>query len=207
MPFRGFEGPAGTGKTRCLIEAVVDQIAQNPLGSHQRILALTFMHGSRRRLEERFSAIAALGRQHTCVTIDSFAGHVAQRWKTLCMQLDVEAGDFEQTCDSGGRLLEEDGVARWVAATHPVVVVDEAQELSPARLRVVKALAAHVALFVAADEFQCLDEEIDTGPFMEWFNTGQITTLRQIRRTSQQGLLDAAAALRDGRVLPLTKRD
>jgi superfamily I DNA/RNA helicase len=153
MPFRGFEGPAGTGKTHYLLEAVTDQIAQHPLASHQRVLALTFMHGSRRRLEERFSGIAALRGQYTCVTIDGFAGHVAQRRKTLCMHLGVEPGNFEQTCDCGGRLLEESVVARWVAAAHPVVVVDEAQELSPARLRVVKALARHVELFVAADEF------------------------------------------------------
>ena len=36
----------------------------------------------------------------------------------------------------------------------------------------------------------------------EWFRTGQITTLTQVRRTSHQGLLDAALALREGRTLP-----
>jgi hypothetical protein len=198
MPFQGFEGPAGTGKTHQLMEAVVERITQDPLLPHQRVLALTFMHGSRRRLEGRFAGLTAVQGRYQCTTIDSFAGYVAQRWQTLCDRFNIGIGGFEETCDCGGRLLEEPAVAHWVAAAYPVVVVDEAQELSPARLRIVKALAPYVSLFVAADEFQCLDENIDTSPFMEWFGTGRITPLEKVHRTSQRGLLDGAGALRNG---------
>jgi hypothetical protein len=78
-------------------------------------------------------------------------------------------------------------------------VVDEAQELTPARLRLVSALPAHVRLFIAADEFQCLTEGLDLGPFRDWFATGRITQLQEVRRTNQRGLLDGAMNLRAGR--------
>lgn len=198
MPFRGFEGAAGTGKTHSLIEAVRERLAASPMLGHQRVLALTFMHGSRRRLDERFAGDPQLRGRYSCLTIDGFAAHIAQRWSGLAAAINATRGDFTQTCDSCGRLLEEVTVAKWVAASFPVCVVDEAQELGLERLRVVKAMTGHVNLLVAADEFQCLDQRIDTRPFAAWFQTGRITVLDQVRRTDQRGLLDAATALRNG---------
>jgi len=74
MPFEGFEGPAGTGKTRHLTDAVVDSFATERQVDHQRVLALTFMHGSRRRLEQRLSGLRDLRGRYTCMTIDRNAG-------------------------------------------------------------------------------------------------------------------------------------
>jgi xanthine dehydrogenase molybdopterin-binding subunit B len=37
MPFRGFEGPAGTGKTHRLIEEVGQHLIQHPLDSYQSV--------------------------------------------------------------------------------------------------------------------------------------------------------------------------
>lgn len=202
MPFQGFEGPAGTGKTFQLIGAAGAHCAAHALTTHHRILALTFMNGSRRRLDERLSASGPFKDRYVCMTIDSFAAEIIRRWRTLASVMGIEAENFDQICDAAGQLLEHPSVARWVAATYPAVLVDEAQELGPPRLRVIRALAAHVALFVAADEFQCLDERIDTQPFMEWFRTGRVTSLTQVRRTSLQGLLAAALALREGRAVP-----
>lgn len=202
MPFQGFEGPAGTGKTHQLIAAAGAHCSTSPLAPHHRILALTFMHGSRRRLDERLSSLGLFRGLHVCMTIDSFALDIVRRWRTVVSSLGIQAGDFNQTCDAAGQLLEHPEIAQWVAASYPVILVDEAQELAPPRLRIIRALASHVALYVAADEFQCLDETIDTTPFMEWFHTGQIAPLTQVRRTSHQGLLDAALALRQGRSLP-----
>jgi superfamily I DNA/RNA helicase len=197
MLFVGFEGPAGTGKTHELIEVVRGRIIAPDIRPHQRILALTFMHGSRRRLDERLgSAIETRGRS-SCVTIDSFAGHLLRRWQTGAFVL-PNMNEFDEVCDSCGILLERPEVARWVAASFPIVAIDEAQELKPCRLRIVKALADHAELYVAADEFQCLDETIDTGPFVEWFEGGNIRRLVQVRRTGMQGLLDAGVALRRG---------
>lgn len=197
MPFQGFEGPAGTGKTHRLIESVVARLRDQPMREHQRVLALTFMHASRRRLEQRFSTEAPLRGRYGCMTIDSFALQVAHRWRSLAARLNAHVGDFNQNCNACGRLLEEQQIAKWVAAAFPIVVVDEAQELGVERLRVVQALAPQLALLVAADEFQCLDDNIDTAPFMAWFRGGRITPLVHVHRTAQQGLLDAATALRN----------
>lgn len=198
MAFRGYEGPAGTGKTHCLIEAVEQHVAARPLLEHQRVLALTFMHGSRRRLESRLSNIRSLAGRYACLTIDGFAEWLVKRWCTLACALETGPVGFDQTCACGANLLESPIVARWVTATYPVIVVDEAQELSPPRLRLIRALELHAEMFVAADEFQCLDEALDTSPFQEWFASGKITYLREPRRTSRPGLLAAAEALRSG---------
>lgn len=197
MPFRGFEGPAGTGKTHRLIEEVGHHLVQHPLEPHQRVLALTFMHGSRKRLDGRFRDTAALRGRAVCMTIDSFAQSVLQRWCTFAAANGLQADGFDHTCDICGHLLEDPVIAQWVARTFPVIVVDEAQELKPERLRILKAIAPHVALFVAADEFQCLDEGLDTAPFLEWFATGRIDALNVVRRTGKQGLLGAGVALRN----------
>ena len=197
MPFRGFEGPAGTGKTHRLIEEVGQHLVQHPMEPHQRVLALTFMHGSRKRLDGRFRDTAALRGRAVCMTIDSFAQSVLKRWCSFAAAMGLQADGFDQTCDICGQLLEDPAIAEWVARTFPVIVVDEAQELKPERLRILKALAPHVALFVAADEFQCLDEGLDTTPFLEWFATGRIDALNVVRRTGKQGLLGAGVALRN----------
>jgi superfamily I DNA/RNA helicase len=196
--FQGFEGPAGTGKTHHLIEAVGAQLRTSPLAAHQRVLALTFMHGSRRRLDEKFSKERDLRGRYVCATIDSFAHELEFRWRSMVPNYDAMDDDFNRRCDRAGTLLEIPQIVRWVATTFPVVVVDEAQELAPQRLRIIRALTSHVHLYAAADEFQCLDEKIDTAPFLAWFHTGSITRLSRVRRTKHRGLLEAAAALRNG---------
>lgn len=196
MSFRGFEGPAGTGKTHRLIEEVGRHLVTAPLASHQRVLALTFMHGSRKRLDGRFGEIPTLRNKAVCMTIDSFAQSIFQRWVTFAAAKGISAEGFNQVCDACGKLLEYHDVVSWVSRSFPVVVVDEAQELKPERLRILKALAPYVSLFVAADEFQCLDDTVDTAPFLEWFVTGQVESLTIVHRTTQQGLLNAGVALR-----------
>lgn len=197
MPFQGFEGPAGTGKTHHLIEAVRGRTAELQMEPHSRILALTFMHGSRRRLEERLAQPAETRGRVTCMTIDSFANHVVRRWQS-CLGALPDMKQFDQVCDSCGQLLERPEVTRWIHSAFPILVVDEAQELAPARLRIVRALAERLDTFVAADEFQCLDEGLDTDPFVDWFNAGNVQQLNQVRRTNQPGLLAGALALRGG---------
>jgi hypothetical protein len=159
---------------------------------------LTFMHGSRRRLDDRLRSVPELRGRAAAATIDSFSRSIWQRWRTLATHHSIgdNVGDFDRTCDVCGLLLERPEVASWVARSYPIVMVDEAQELAPPRLRVIRALAAHAALFVAADEFQSLDEDVDTAPFMAWFRTGEITRLDQVYRTKVSGLLSSGIALR-----------
>jgi hypothetical protein len=194
MPFLAFEGPAGTGKTYQLIEEVRAR-APEVLGTSQRVLGLTFMHGSRRRLDESFASKSEIrGRGHA-VTIDSFAAHVMKRWSSIAPPIQ-DFTQFDQVCDACGTLLERPEIARWVSATFPIVAIDEAQELKPCRLRIAQALSNSTQMIVAADEFQCLDDQLDTGPFMKWFETGHVQRLDVVRRTRRQGLLNAGIALR-----------
>ena len=154
------------------------------------------MHGSRRRLDERLRTVPALRGRSVALTIDSFARTVWQRWRSLAVSRNLRLGDFDQTCDACGQLLEHPPAADWVARSFPILVVDEAQELSTPRLQIIRALAERIALFVAADEFQCLNEDLDTAPFMEWFRTGHIVSLTDVHRTTRGGLLRAGIALR-----------
>lgn len=196
MPFQGFDGAAGTGKTRALLSEVRTRLARQPLQQHQRVLALTFMNGSRRRLNESFDADVTLRGRASCLTIDSFSGNLIRRWRSLLPA--PLPTTFDEICERCGELLERPEIARWVATTFPIVVLDEAQDLAPCRLRVIKALNGPCELLCAADEFQCIDDRIDSGPFREWFATGNVETLERVHRTDRQGLLDAAVALRGG---------
>src|SRR3546814_16020734 len=72
MPFLGFEGPAGTGKTHRLIEAVRVKAGELQMQPHNRILPLTFLQGSRRRLEEPLAQPAATHGRLTSMPNDPF---------------------------------------------------------------------------------------------------------------------------------------
>lgn len=153
------------------------------------------MHGSRRRLDESFASKAPIrGRGHA-ITIDSFAARVVRRWNSIAPPV-PDFTQFDQVCDACGTLLERPEISRWVAAAFPIVAIDEAQELRPCRLRIARALSNITHMVVAADEFQCLEDHLDTGPFMEWLAAANVQHLAVVRRTRRQGLLNAGVALR-----------
>jgi len=54
-------------------------IANGALGEGQRMLALTFMNGARRRLTESLNAEASFRRKFDCLTFDSFAQTLVRR--------------------------------------------------------------------------------------------------------------------------------
>ena len=154
MTVRAFSGGAGCGKTYRLMQALSDHLEQTPLKAGQKVLALTFMHGSRRRLHERLSSIPALAYKHECATVDSFAWRIVRRWQALLLQLGLgipAVGNYDQVCDAAATALQQDIVVRWVAATFPIVLLDEAQDLTPVRLRIVRALATRLEVVAAAD--------------------------------------------------------
>lgn len=200
-----FEGPAGTGKTHQLIERARELVGADILGDKRRLLALTFMNGARRRLQSRLAGQAAFRRRFECQTIDVFARRlVGQRGALLHRRPELvkrAAGlnAFDGPCLLAGSLLEQASVAHWVAASYPLVLVDEAQDVDLRRLRILQGLAQHCHVVAAADAFQCLREGQDTRPVMTWLDgAGTVTRLRRAQRTTQQGLLDVASALRDG---------
>ncbi|NKQ09079.1 ATP-binding domain-containing protein [Pseudomonas sp. SST3] len=202
MTVRSFSGPAGCGKTFQLMCSLTAQLNHQPLQDGQRVLALTFMHGSRRRLDDRLAGVIGLNRRYECSTLDSFAWRVVSRWRALIHYLGrelPEAGAYEQICGLASELVARDEVARWVAGAFPVIVVDEAQDLTPSRLAILQSLAAHVELLVASDEFQCLVEELRPNLACEWLAAvGNEVTLDRPMRTNDRDLLAAARAVRSG---------
>jgi superfamily I DNA/RNA helicase len=199
---RAFTGGAGCGKTHKLMQSLIRHLEAAPLKDGQKVLALTFMHGSRRRLEERLGQVQSLKRRADCSTIDSFAWRLVRRWVSLAATLgfaDVEPNQYERVCDAAGALLQIGEVCGWVAATFPVLLVDEAQDMTANRLRLVEGLASRLEVFAAADEFQCLDEELRPNPACAWLaQVCDAEDLTQPRRTKIAELLDAAAAIRSG---------
>lgn len=202
MTVQAFTGSAGCGKTYQLMQSLSAQLDAAPLAEGQKVLALTFMHGSRRRLEERLSQLPTLRRRADCTTIDSFAWRLVRRWQALAAKLghaSIDPNQYDRVCDAAGELLQVQEVRGWVAASFPVLVVDEAQDLTVNRLRLIQSLATRLQVFAAADEFQCLDEQLRPNPACTWLSQVCASEeLTQPRRTNVTELLDAAAAIRSG---------
>jgi hypothetical protein len=202
-----FEGPAGCGKTHRLMDELAALVQATPLEDHQRVLALTFMHGSRRRLDERLRAVPGLGRRFDAMTIDSLALRLVQRWRGLAQNLGhaiPREGDFDATCALAAALLEKPAVQAWMTMSFPIIVVDEAQDLSPARSAMIAAQAGSGTTLLAFDEFQCLDPALLPIAIRGWLDQRCVpTTLAGCWRTNNNDLIAAARAIRDGRAVPL----
>ncbi len=200
MSIRAVEGAAGCGKTHRLMAMLAETLAAHPLTEGQRVLALTFMHGARRRLSDRLKGVAGLAGRVQCCTVDAFAWRIYRRWRGLATALGVPAtieGEFDAVCDAAGLLLEQPDVRSWTAMSFPIVLVDEGQDLRPQRLRMLVALSEATHALIAADEFQCLDQALRPNPLVAWLQNAAVPeTLVQVRRTNVGGLLAAATAIR-----------
>lgn len=204
MTFDFFEGAAGTGKTHNLVGLAEEIVQDGELGEGHKLLALTFMNGARRRLDARLGENPAFRRRFDCQTFDVFARTLVARRRSLitpAMQGQVNAlSEFDGPCALASGLLEDEAVRQWVARSFPLVLVDEAQDLDEHRLRILQNLSPSCRIVAAADAFQCLHNGRDTAPLMQWLEAaGQTRRLTQVRRTTQQGLLAAALAVRQGR--------
>lgn len=204
MTFDFFEGAAGTGKTHNLVGRAGEIVQSGGLGEGHKLLALTFMNGARRRLDARLGENAAFRRRFDCQTFDVFARTLAARRRSLvtpAMKAQADSlSEFDGPCALAAVLLEQEPVRQWVARSFPLVLVDEAQDLDAHRLSILQRLSASCQIVAAADAFQCLHNGRDTSPLMGWLEgAGQTHRLTQVRRTTQQGLLSAALAVREGR--------
>jgi hypothetical protein len=184
------------------MEMLAETLAAYPLVEGQRVLAVTFMHGARRRLADRLRTVPGLSGRVECSTIDGFAWRIYRRWRGLAAALAIPARnerEFDAVCDAAGLLLEQPQVRSWAAASFPIVLVDEGQDLRPQRLRMLVALSAVTRTLIAADEFQCLDQTLRPNPLVAWLQGAtEPETLAQVRRTNIAGLLAAADAIRNG---------
>lgn len=200
MSLHFFEGGAGTGKTTLLITRLGQVLTTSPLKAHQRVLALTKMHGSRRRLCDRLDGVAGLNGRFKAATVDSFAWRLVRRWRSLARVLagPTTPSEFDGICGLAGQLLEEPCVRRWVASSFPIVVVDELQDSKAGQLRLMTGLSVNCECIAAGDPFQDLEGD-ETCASVEWARReGVRTVLETTYRTSNVGLLTAAAALRGG---------
>lgn len=204
MSFDFFEGAAGTGKTHNLVVRSSEIAQDGALNDGGKLLALTFMNGARRRLDARLSENPAFRRRFNCQTFDVFARTLAARRRSLITQVmqhqAASLNEFDAPCFLAASLLEKASVRQWLARSFPLVLVDEAQDLDEHRLRILKGLSFACRVVAAADAFQCLHDRRDIAQLMDWLESaGQTHRLTQVRRTSQQGLLAAAVAVREGR--------
>jgi superfamily I DNA/RNA helicase len=202
MTLLAVEGVAGSGKTFRLMEILSQTLVDTPLAEGQRVLALTFMHGARRRLNQKLIRVTGLRGRFECMTIDSFAWRLMRRWRGLVAAIGVSPireDQYDEQCDAAGSLLERGDVGKWIAASFSIVLIDEAQDMKPQRLRMVRALARSSITLIAADEFQCLDVALRPNPLVCWLHQScKPQVLSHVRRTSVGALLTAAAEIRRG---------
>ena len=204
MKFEFFEGAAGTGKTHNLVGRAGELVRDGLLDDEHKVLALTFMNGARRRLEARLGANPLFRRRYDCRTFDMFARTVATRRRSLiCTPTQKQAAtlnEFDKPCFLAASLLGLRAVQQWVARGYPLIVVDEVQDLDKHRLGILQGLATSCHLLAAGDAFQCLTDQHDTAPLIDWLeNAGETHHLTRPMRTAQHGLLAGALAVREGR--------
>lgn len=210
MKVTAFEGPAGTGKTHRLMEELLLTVKRRNLCSHERILALTFMHGARRRLDSRLRLIEEIQGQFLAMTLDSFAWRLCNRWQQLASSLDYDIPserEFDDTCQLAANLLKRPVVASWTSVSFPLIIVDEAQDLSAERSMMIQMLAPHCRVLLAFDEFQCLNNELRPMPIGSWLpQVSDPTKLEKCWRTEDAELLQAAHSVRNGDAVKLNGR-
>lgn len=209
MTTSGFSGGAGTGKTTRLLTELDTHLGAHPLKPGQRVLALTFMHGSRRRLADRLAKSKAR-RQCECMTLDRFAWEICRRWRSRLratggfLSLDLGsagATEYDAVCEAAGRLLAAPDVLLWVAKRFPVIILDEFQDCTAVRVSIARALHGKLKLLIAADDFQNLSLSVESPAVMWLRGLGSCQDLTFNHRTSVADLLNAAKALREGQTL------
>lgn len=211
-------GQAGTGKTHWLMQKASEIAPRLLVAEHHSMLAITRMHGSRRRL------LAKLGEMCpslpcTVTTIDGFALTIANRWRSSLgysrpiqpvssetdfsnTLLGTEAS-FGQIVQVATRLLASATVKAVVHETYPLVMIDEFQDCHGPLLEFVQAIAKCSQILVAADDFQFLESNVTGCPATDWVRQSEkdgaaaCTSLVTCHRTSNQSILDAAKCLRD----------
>ena len=205
MTVIAFEGPAGAGKTHRLMDELCAALLTRPLADHERVIALTFMNGSRRRLDAKLKTIEALAGRYEATTLDSFAWRLIRRWRRLARHLGHPIPgeqDFNTVCTLAAALLEREAVRAWVTLSYPFILVDEAQDLSRERSSMIAALEQSGAVLLAFDEFQCLNTALLPIAIEDWLR-GRCApvSLQGCRRTNDGELIGAALAVREGRAV------
>lgn len=211
-----FVGPAGVGKTHNLIEAVDAFVRGREWAPHEAIVGLTFMHGSRRRLHAKVRALRLPHIPVQCLTVDSFCLSLVRRFRRqlgmaehLLVDPNANAGwhaverghrgSFAAIRQSAAELLKCEVVRTVLAASHPLLIVDEFQDCRGDLLDIVSELSSICTTFFAADDFQALEVAAPAVSALTWLvANASVTQLTEVRRTDAPAILNSAHALREG---------
>lgn len=214
-------GYAGTGKTTRAMDLVKERVDTTSLLDYQSFLGMSFMHGARRRLDQKLREVCGHA-SYRATTIDAFALSILNRWRTSIGfskpfspatgdggpvegLFEVRAG-FDWIRAEAAKLLSRPTIGRLVGVSFPLIVVDEFQDCHGPQLEIVKALANQTQLLLAADDFQLLDSVGSNCPAVDWALELQqdgrviVETLRTPYRTTNHALLQAARNLRDNQI-------
>lgn len=210
-----YTGQAGTGKTYSLVQQLKVDIPKREWKKHESVLALTFMHGSRKRLEASLQFLRRDCKLNCeCTTIDSFAAALVSRFRTY-LGIDKvirPANEFSENAyeccltldvikEKAVLLLTMDAVKNYIANSYPIVVVDEFQDCRGSLLEIVKLLTLATNILVASDPFQQLDDT-ENSDGMEWVESVGFDHIdldaTGVKRTSNCKILLTATSLRNG---------
>jgi hypothetical protein len=202
MSISAFDGAAGCGKTYSAIEQLRAELVANPLQNSQRVLALTYMHGARIRLDDQLEQLQELKGRYEASTLDSLAWRICRRWRSRlrqCGRSIPPADDYDANCELAAKLLIDNDVRMWVASAYPIILIDEAQDLEVGRLAIIDGLLKSCCILLAFDEFQCLNTKNRPVAVTSWIKTRcNPVTLEGNKRTTATNLLSAARQIRDG---------
>jgi superfamily I DNA/RNA helicase len=205
-------GAAGTGKTHALAGELVRWVESNTLADYQGVLAITRMHGSRKRLRDLLDNRAIQVRL-TVNTVDRFALYLVNRWRLslghdcpivpdntggmVKDELGVRA-TFDEIMSMAAQLTSSPIVAKTIANSFPVILVDEFQDCTGNQLALISALKDYTDLILAADPFQALDADESACKWALGYEdqgTTTVTRLGRCWRSETSSLLEAADAL------------
>lgn len=200
-------GGAGAGKTHAL-SSIIEQLAPAlKMSPFQVVPVLSAMHGARRRLLQRLTALQRSCRSRgvdlflEVSTIDAFALSLVIKLqeRTPSDLPNFEVGDFAPVHRAAVAAMSRDSIKQMCAHTFPLVVIDELQDCRGTRLEFVMALAECVPVIAAADEFQVLDAE-GSCPALDQCKA-RLRTLslgEKSARTNDGAVIATAKALRTG---------
>lgn len=213
----GYIGQAGTGKTTNLIKSLEEYLVKINWSDHHALLAITFMHGSRKRLNQKLLNVSRNGKRVECQTIDSFSIFILNRFRRfvgISKQIIVAPDESEtpfinERSDSVFvnlsyarnkvcQLLDLKVVRDCIRNTYPIIIVDEFQDCEEGLLSIIKLLSNMNVLLLAADPFQNLNSNSETCLATAWLEkNAEIVHLDQIYRTTNSKILESAYALRN----------
>jgi len=209
-------GAAGTGKTFELANKLIEWFRENELSDYQKVLALTRMHGARKRLQERL-VLKSVHANISVSTVDSFALQIVNRWRlsfnfNAPVVPDEEGGffkdeigiraTFDEVMNLAAELSGSQIVVNTIANSYPIILVDEFQDCTGAQLQLISNLMGSVFLVLAADPFQALDGNETACEWLRGLDADESvvsTHLTERRRTSCSYILEAADSLLENR--------